>query len=70
MIKVEVSGFSNREQAEMFIAWYDGSGEQSFEYWTEDELPSFSPYVDLKSTYPLNWEGDTVKLVLAGDRDD
>jgi hypothetical protein len=66
-IKVEVTGFSTREQAEKFITWYSKSGEQDFEYWTEEDFPDFSPYTNLGETFPISWNDDTVKLVLKGD---
>jgi hypothetical protein len=43
MITVSVSGFSNKEQAQVFVDWYEGQGEQDAGYWFEEWCPELNP---------------------------
>ena len=43
MITVTVSGFSNKEQAQVFVDWYEGQGEQDVGYWFDEWCPELDP---------------------------
>jgi hypothetical protein len=43
MITVSVSGFSNKEQAQVFVDWYYGQGEQDAEFWFDEWCPEINP---------------------------
>jgi ABC-type Fe3+ transport system substrate-binding protein len=43
MITVSVSGFSNKEQAQVFVDWYYGQGEQDAGYWFDEWCPEVNP---------------------------
>jgi hypothetical protein len=47
MPKVLVDGFANVEDAQVFIDWYKGQGEQSCEYWGEEYSTGETDYYDL-----------------------
>ena len=69
MFKVEVTGFQTKEQAEAFINWYDGQGEQDASIWfkcrkEEGEIDISRMNTDCRKTFPIKWNGDTAKLVL------
>ena len=48
---VLVKGFKTQEQAEAFIKWYAGSGEQDSEIWFEE--CGFLAYTDDDLTFPI-----------------
>lgn len=39
MFAVKFFGFETREEAESFISWYEGSGEQDSSNWREEYYP-------------------------------
>lgn len=53
MFNVIIEGFKTREQAEAFINWYEGQGEQDIIPWFEDRKLEI-PTVDCKATYPID----------------
>lgn len=67
--QVNVTGFKTKQQAEQFVEWYEGQGEQDAAIWFEcrkDEGTldvDFMP-TDCSLTYPLQWDENTLKLVL------
>ena len=69
MISVLVTGFNTKAEAEAFIEWYEGQGEQNAAVWLEARTAegeidtSFMP-VDLSKTYPIKWCGDQSHMVL------
>lgn len=54
---VIVKGFKSKEEAQVFVDWYEGEGEQASEYWLsiarsgKEDLIRDSLYVDLKKRY-------------------
>lgn len=69
MISVQISGFNTKAEAEAFIDWYEGQGEQDAGYWFEARKEegkidiSFMP-TDIKKTFPIKWDGEQAHLVL------
>jgi hypothetical protein len=51
---VLVKGFKTQEQADTFIKWYEGQGEQDAQIWFEEN--DFSAYTDLELTYPISYD--------------
>lgn len=69
MFNVLVSGFETKAEAEAFIQWYEGQGEQDAEVWfdcrkAEGRINSSSMPVDCQVTYPIIWRGDTTHMAL------
>lgn len=69
MYSIKIDGFKTKEQAEAFVQWYEGQGEQDASIWfeckkNENEIDvDFMP-VDCKKTYPLTWTGDVLSATL------
>lgn len=67
--KLVIEGFKTKAQAETFIKWYEGQGEQDASVWFGDRMSeeiidvNFMP-VDCCKTYPIKWDGDTVRMIL------
>ncbi len=64
-----IEGFKTQAQAEAFIKWYEGQGEQDAVIWfecrmQEGQIDVDSMNVDCKKTYPLQWKDDVVKMVV------
>lgn len=59
MYEIIVKGFKTKEQAEKFIGWYEGSGEQMIDEWTDVSMNT-----DMFATFPLKWNGNQIALVL------
>lgn len=69
MYNVIVSGFKTKEQAEEFIHWYEGQGEQTSAIWFEErklegKLDACFMTVDLAKTFPITWKELTAEMVL------
>ena len=78
MYKVTIEGFKNKDEAEQFIHWYEGQGEQDIDIWLEcrrDEGMDIRQYltVDCPKTYQHNkpntkngieWIGDTAMMYI------
>jgi hypothetical protein len=69
MFKLMISGFKTQAQAEAFVKWYEGQGEQDAAIWfecrfDEGEIDTAFMPVDCASTYPLTWSGDTLSMVV------
>lgn len=47
--KVIFDGFETEEQAQSFVDWYEGSGEQDSAIWLEEHSDLSGAYVDLES---------------------
>lgn len=69
MYEIKITGFTSKAQAEAFVQWYEGQGEQDASWWfecrqQEGEIDvAFMP-VDLQKTYPLKWSGATLQCHL------
>ena len=69
MYSLKIEGFKTKAQAEAFVKWYEGQGEQDANIWFECRMSEgeidvdFMP-VDIRKTYPLKWDGDELKAVL------
>jgi len=67
--QITIHGFKTKQQAEQFIHWYEGQGEQDASIWfecrqVEGELDvDFMP-TDLVKTFPLVWEEENLNLYL------
>lgn len=48
---VLVRGFTSQEQADAFIKWHDGQGEQDVKLWFEE--CGSSAHIDTYSTFPI-----------------
>ena len=67
--KVEIEGFNTKEEAEEFINWYSGQGEQDADIWfdcrkEEGTIDASSMNVDCGKTFPLSWTDKTVKMAI------
>jgi len=49
---VLVKGFTTQEQADAFIKWFEGQGEQDADMWFEE--CGFKVRTDLELTYPIS----------------
>lgn len=69
MYTLKIDGFKTKEQAEAFLNWYEGQGEQDANIWFECRKSEggidvdFMP-VDIRKTYPLTWTNNELKAVL------
>lgn len=69
MYSLKIDGFKTKAQAEAFVKWYEGQGEQDANIWFECRKAEgkidvdFMP-VNCSKTYPLKWEGNELKAVL------
>jgi len=66
-INLTISGFTNKAQAEEFINWYVGQGEQDSEIWfecrqDEEVLDVSSMYCNCDTTFPLTWNENTINM--------
>ena len=71
MYNVKISGFNTQAEAEAFIGWYSGSGEQEAEAWFQERardglIESTWMGVNSTRTFPLEWEegNDTIEMVI------
>jgi hypothetical protein len=68
-LSLKIEGFETREQAEAFVSWYTGQGEQDAIFWFDARVNegnldvNFMP-VDSKQTFPLKFENNEAKVVL------
>jgi len=62
--KVIFSGFKTKEQALAFASWYEGSGEQSFDYWGLEQSPPFTAYTDSTKGFYIQYLNGTVEVFL------
>lgn len=69
MFSVKIEGFKTQAQAEAFIKWYEGQGEQDACVWFECRVEEgkldvdFMP-VDCGKTYPIIFNNNEAKMVL------
>lgn len=68
-ITVKITGFNTKEEAEQFILWYDGQGEQDIPFWLEcrkDEgkIDVDTMNVDLEKTFPFKWNDNAVQMFI------
>ena len=71
MYSVVVRGFKTKAQAEEFIFWYCGAGEQSSVDWfearkSEGDIDVDSMVVDNK-TFPIAWKENQAEMLLSID---
>ena len=66
--KVELTGFKTKAQAEAFVDWYGGAGEQDAAVWFE-EADDLDGVTFMGTTGPQEWNGDTLTqaLNMSGD---
>lgn len=69
MYNVIVKGFNTKEEAETFIGWYEGSAEQDIDIWLEVRrgvglIATTGMYTDIRETFPLRWDNNSVELNL------
>lgn len=67
MFSIKISGFKNKAQAETFVHWYEGQGEQDITVWLEcrDDIDVKYINTKLSETFPLKWEGDCLQMVVS-----
>jgi hypothetical protein len=74
-ITLEISGFKSKAQAEAFLDWYEGQGEQDACVWfecrkAEGKIDTDFMPVDIRKTYHSTgkykqpWDGNTLKAVI------
>ncbi len=68
-VQVVVTGFRTEAQAKAFIEWYEGQGEQDAGVWfecrkEEGEIDVDWMGVDLKATFPIEFENGSATMVL------
>ena len=67
--QITVHGFKTKQQAEQFLRWYEGQGEQDASIQFEQRMiegvldVGFMP-TDLGKTFPLIWEEENLNLYL------
>lgn len=67
--EIHMTGFKTKAQAEEFVKWYEGQGEQEAAVWFECRKSEgvidtdFMP-VDCIKTYPLVWSEAVLKMEL------
>jgi len=69
MYKVNIEGFKTKAQAEAFVSWYEGQGEQDIDIWLEcrkdeGEIDVDSMKVDCRDTYPLQWNENILTMII------
>lgn len=69
MFKVLIEGFNTKAEAEEFINWYSGQGEQDADIWFEcrksdGDIEVDSMHVDCGKTFPLACNDDIIKMVI------
>lgn len=67
MYDVVIKGFNTKAEAEEFVKWYEGQGEQDACVWLEIKkdagvIDVDFMGVDCKKTYPLKWNGNTTTM--------
>lgn len=69
--KVELTGFKTKAQAEAFVSWYGGAGEQDAPIWFEN-CADLDGVTFMGTTGPQEWKGDTLtqKLEMHGDEEE
>ncbi len=60
MYSLKFNGFKTKAQAEAFLSWYEGQGEQDSVIWfecrkEEGKIDVDSMMVDCQKTYPMQW---------------
>lgn len=69
MYSLKINGFKTKSQAEAFIQWYEGQGEQDASVWFGERQHDgqidvdFMP-VDCQKTYPLTWKDNILEAEL------
>lgn len=71
--QVVFRGFDTKQQAEAFAKWYERQGEQDACPWFEEmcaqgTLDVDSMLVNMQETFPLEWEGGELPVVLKMNR--
>lgn len=63
--EVTITGFDTKAQAEAFIQWYNGQGEQDAAVWFENsDVGCTSMNVDCAGTFPTIWIGNSSVMVV------
>lgn len=63
MYTVKVTGFKTKAQAEEFINWYEGQGEQDASYWFEARVAEGTLDTDfMPCKSKSDWAGDTIEM--------
>lgn len=63
MYNLNIGGFKTPEQAEAFISWYEGQGEQDAQIWFEcrkDEGEIDVDFMPVDCNKEYIWEGNTL----------
>ena len=62
---ITLHGFDTKEQAQMFLDWFDGQGEQDITYWIEcGENLNGLRYVGVNNLVKEKWNGNTLEAQL------
>lgn len=65
MYKINVTGFKTKAQAEEFISWYEGQGEQDAAIWFECRKDEGVLDVDFMPVESItSWNGDSIEMKL------
>ena len=69
MYEVKIMGFKTPEQAEEFINWYSGQGEQDAGIWFEchkqdGDIDVDNMTVDCLKTFPIKWINNQALMVI------
>lgn len=67
MIKIELTGFNTRAEAEAFAEWYDAIGEDAATYWFEERKLEGLITVNSMICKDYEWDEDTLKVKLVMD---
>lgn len=62
-IQLVISGFKNKKQAEAFMNWYEGQGEQDACLWFEEEC-GCSSMMTKCPTHPPDWRDNQLHMTV------
>jgi hypothetical protein len=61
---VTFKGFKTKKQARLFASWYEGSGEQTFDYTGLEADEPFTAYTDAKQGFYKQLQDGNVEVYL------
>lgn len=68
MYELVIKGFKNKDEAETFLSWYSGQGEQDAAYWYEEvaRTKDVRDWIGCDDGHPDNnkWTGDQLTMVV------
>lgn len=62
MYEVTITGFKNKESAQMFMDWYEGQGEQDIQIWADCRKEEGEPILNNFLSTTMNYNKLTFKV--------